>query len=81
MSKIIEFDTLQDWRKFRNANNDGSHRSSDVESLALANVPSMETPMLDSADVQPASSEMRGDPSIRTNHIGQLYCRVKLSRD
>jgi hypothetical protein len=81
MSKIIEFDTLQDWRKFRNANNDESHRSSDVELLALANVPSMETPMLDSADIRPASSEMRGGPDFRTNHTGQLYRRVKLSRD
>jgi regulator of RNase E activity RraA len=67
MSKVIKFETLQDWRKFRNANNDGSHRSSDVGSLALANVPSMETPMLDSADVQPASSEMRGGPGFRIN--------------
>lgn len=81
MSKIVKFDTLQDWRNFRNASNDESHRSSDVESLVLANVPSMETPMSDFADVRPASSEMRGGPNIRTNHIGQLYCRVKLSRD
>jgi hypothetical protein len=81
MNNIVEFDTLQDWRKFRNENNDESHRSTDVESLALANVPSMETPMSDSADVQPASSEMRGGPGFCTNHTGQLYRRVKLSRD
>ena len=81
MSKVTKFDTLQDWRKFRNANNDESHRSTDVESPALANVPSMETPMSDFADVRPASSEMRDGPDFQTNHIGQLYRRVKLSRD
>ena len=81
MSKITKFDTLQDWRNFRTANNDESHRSSDLESLAIANVPSMETPMPDFAEFRPASSEMRGGSDIRTNHLGQLYCLVKLSSD
>jgi regulator of RNase E activity RraA len=64
MNKIDDKNTTLDWRKFRNSDGYCLHRVSDIE---CGNVPSMETPGTDNADVRPASSEMRGGPGFRIN--------------